>query len=121
MGGVPAEGACLSSGHDIICAVSLQSLVAVQQCNAPLCIQMLQIVYHSHCKLSRTHKGNVRSMPPAFPRKFLRVKVVRTPRLLREMQRPLTVAGLRMFSGTVCRRNSRKSFSCTGSRGCCLF
>lgn len=79
----------------------------------------LQTVYHHCCKLCRTHKGNVRSIPPAFPRKFLRVKLVRTPRLLREMHRPLTVAGLRWFSGTVCRRDSRRS--CAGSKGCYLF
>ena len=78
---------------------------------------MVQIVLQCHCKLSRTHKGNVRSIPPAFPRKFLSVKVVRTPRLLREMHRPLTVAGLRWFSGTVCRRNSRQAFCCAGSKG----
>ena len=120
MGGVPAEGPQLSLEHDPSCAVGLQSLqVAVQQCTLLVCRQMLQIVYHCHCKLFRTYKGNVRSIPPAFPRKFLRVKVVRTPRLLREMHRPLTVAGLRWFSGTVCRRNSRKR--AVGSKGCYLF
>ncbi len=56
-----------------------------------------------------THSGKERSTTPP-PAMWLRmVKEVRQPRLRREMQRPFTVAGRPLFSGTTCVKGSNPS------------
>ena len=49
-----------------------------------------------------THRGKVRSMPPAVPMWLRMVKDVRMPRFRRAMQRPLVTATRRLFSGIAC-------------------
>lgn len=54
------------------------------------------------------HSGKERSTPPAVPRWFRSVKLVRIPRFRRAMQMPLKLPGRPLLSGTACNKACRQ-------------